>query len=123
MSCGVGCRHGLDLPWLRLWCRPAAVALIRPLAWDLPYAVGADLKKDKKKKKKNTVSRRGQAAQLSSVQGQQCWSTELGNVPTAKAPQGPLRCGRERPALDVLIRCPWMGPEAPGRGPGRMRRE
>ena len=36
MSCGVGCRRSLD-PEL-LWCRPAAVALIQPLAWELPYA-------------------------------------------------------------------------------------
>ena len=26
MSCGVGCRRGLDLALLWLWCRPAAVA-------------------------------------------------------------------------------------------------
>ena len=36
---------------LWLWRRPIAVALIRPLAWELPYAVGAALKKDQKKKK------------------------------------------------------------------------
>ena len=29
---------------LWLWCRPAAVAPIRPLAWELPYATGAALK-------------------------------------------------------------------------------
>ena len=28
MSCSVGCRHGLDLAFLWLWGRPAAVALI-----------------------------------------------------------------------------------------------
>ena len=27
-----------------LWCRPAAVALIRTLAWELPYAAGMVLK-------------------------------------------------------------------------------
>ena len=31
-----------------LWCRPAAVAPIRPLAWELPYAAGRALKKKKK---------------------------------------------------------------------------
>ena len=33
--CNVGHRHGSDLAWLWLWlwCRPAATALIRPLAW------------------------------------------------------------------------------------------
>ena len=49
MSCGVGFRHGLDLPLLWLWYRPAAVALIRPLAWEPPYAMGAALKSGKKK--------------------------------------------------------------------------
>ena len=34
-----------------LWCRPAAVAPIQPLAWELPYAVGVALKRKKKKKK------------------------------------------------------------------------
>ena len=36
-----------------LWRRPAAVALIRPLAWEPPCAVGWDPKKIKKPKKKN----------------------------------------------------------------------
>ena len=38
-----------------LWCRLATVALIRPLAWELPYATGAALKSKKKKKIKNPV--------------------------------------------------------------------
>ena len=39
-----------DLSLLGLWCRPAAIALIRPLAlirtlaWELPYAAGVALK-------------------------------------------------------------------------------
>ena len=52
MSCGVGHRLGLDLALLWLWCRPAAVATIRLLAWEPPYAAGAALKIQKKKKKK-----------------------------------------------------------------------
>ena len=43
-----------DLAWLWLWCRPAAAALIRPIACEPPYASGAALKKTKKKKKKKT---------------------------------------------------------------------
>ena len=35
-----------------LWLRPAAVALIRPLAWDPPYVKNVVLKSKKKKKKK-----------------------------------------------------------------------
>ena len=63
MSCGVGRRHGTDPTLLWLWCRPAAVALMGPLAWEPPYATGAALKrtesppkKKKKKKKKEEKS-------------------------------------------------------------------
>ena len=44
MNCGVG--HGccLDVVWLWLWCRLAAVVPIRPLAWEPPCAAGAALK-------------------------------------------------------------------------------
>ena len=50
MSCGVACRCGSDLVWLWLWCRPAAVAPIQPLAWELPSAKDAVLKSKKEKK-------------------------------------------------------------------------
>ena len=52
MSCSVGHRCGLDPALLWLWHRPAAVALIQPLAWEPLYPEGAALKKQKKKKKK-----------------------------------------------------------------------
>ena len=45
MSCGVGHRCSSD-PVL-LWCRLETKALIQPLAWEPPYAVGAALKKKK----------------------------------------------------------------------------
>ena len=50
MSCGVGPRHGLDLAWLWLWLwqRLTAAALIGPLAWELSYAAGVALRKEKK---------------------------------------------------------------------------
>ena len=45
-----------DLAWLWLWLwlrlQPAAVAPVRPLAWETPYATGSALKRQKKKKKK-----------------------------------------------------------------------
>ena len=68
MSCGVGCRRGSDPALLWLWRRLVATALIQPLAWEPPYAMGVaqeiatattttkdqkDKKKKKKKKKKN----------------------------------------------------------------------
>ena len=38
-----------ELLWL--WCRPAATAPIKPLAWEPPYAEGVALKRQKKKKR------------------------------------------------------------------------
>ena len=52
MSCSVGRRHGLDLALLWLWRRLVAAVPIRPLAWELPYAVGAVLKKKEKRREK-----------------------------------------------------------------------
>ena len=57
MSCGgVGHRCGSDLALLWLWCKQEATALIQSLAWEPPYATGAALKKDKKKKKERKNS-------------------------------------------------------------------
>jgi len=47
-TCSVGRRCGSDLALLWLWCRAAAAAPIRPLAWELPYAAGVALKRKKK---------------------------------------------------------------------------
>ena len=49
MSCGVGCRCGSDPALLWLWHRAAAIARIRPLGWEPPYAAGSALKRQKKK--------------------------------------------------------------------------
>jgi len=47
----VGCRLGLDPALLWLWQRPAAIVLIRPLAWEPPcHGCGSKKKKAKKKK-------------------------------------------------------------------------
>ena len=51
VSCGIGHRRSLDRAFLRLWCRPVATALIGPLFQEPPYATGAALKDQKKKKK------------------------------------------------------------------------
>ena len=53
MSCGVGCRCGLDPAWLWLWRTPVATALIGPLAWEPPYAMGVALEKTKRQKFKS----------------------------------------------------------------------
>ena len=52
MSCGVGLRGGWDPVLLWLWHRPVATVPIRPLAWEHPFAGGAALKKQKRKKEK-----------------------------------------------------------------------
>ena len=44
-SIGRGCVSDLALLWL--WHRMAAAAPVQPLAWELPYAVGAVTKKKK----------------------------------------------------------------------------
>ena len=54
MSRRVGHRHGSDPALLWLCRRPAATALIRPLAWEPPYVSGAALEKTKRQKKKIT---------------------------------------------------------------------
>ena len=51
MSCGVGLRCGSDPKLLWPWRMLAAVAPIRLLAWEPPYAMGAVLGKTEKKKK------------------------------------------------------------------------
>ena len=55
MSCGVGHRCSLDPELLWLWHRVAVTAPFCPLAWELPYAIGAALKSKKKKKKEKKL--------------------------------------------------------------------
>ena len=50
MSCGIGCKRGLDPTLLWLRCRLAVIAPIGSLAWELPYAMGVVLRLKKKKK-------------------------------------------------------------------------
>ena len=50
MSSEVGHRCSLDLALLWLRCRAAAAALILPLAWELPCALGVAIKGKKKKR-------------------------------------------------------------------------
>ena len=52
VKCGVVRRCSLDLALLLLWlrCRSVPTAPVGPLAWEPPYAGGAALKRQKKKK-------------------------------------------------------------------------
>ena len=54
VSCDVGHRRGLDLALLWLWHRLATAALIQPLDWEPPYAMGVALKSGKKGEKKES---------------------------------------------------------------------
>ena len=47
MNCGVSRKCGLDPVLLWLWYRPGTTALIEPLAWELPYAMGVPPPKKK----------------------------------------------------------------------------
>ena len=58
-SCSLGHRCGSDLLLLRLCRRPAAVALIQPIAWELPCAAGGPSKEEKEKKKKKKKKKTG----------------------------------------------------------------
>ena len=51
MSSGVSRRCSSDPELLWLWHRPASLAPVPPLAWELPNAAGVVLKRKKKKKK------------------------------------------------------------------------
>ena len=72
MSCGVGRRYSLDPPLLWLWCRPAAVAAIRPQALEPTYAVGEALKRQKTKEKKKI-----QQPKTYGTQQKQFWEESL----------------------------------------------
>ena len=52
MSCGISRRHRWHKALLCLCHKPAAVALIGPLAWELPHAAGVALRSKKRKTKK-----------------------------------------------------------------------
>jgi len=52
---------------LWLWCRLVATAPIRPLAWELPYAMGVALEKVKRQKKKKKKAQKTNASNLALV--------------------------------------------------------
>ena len=59
MSCGVGHRLCSDPELLWLWCRTAATAPTRPLAWEPPHATGVAFERQKKKRNKIRQIARG----------------------------------------------------------------
>ena len=57
LCCDVCRRHGSDPTLLWLWSKPAAIALTGPLSWELPYAVGMALKRQKNKNKRQITQK------------------------------------------------------------------
>ena len=51
MSCDIGHRPGWDLVFLGLWYRLEAPPPTGPQVWELPYAAGVALKRQKKRTK------------------------------------------------------------------------
>ena len=51
--CELRCRSQTRLTLLWLWCRPAATVPFQPLAWELPYAVGMTLERQKPNRQTN----------------------------------------------------------------------
>ena len=47
LGCGVGHKWGLDPTLLWMWCRLVDTALIQPLAWELSYAIGVALRRER----------------------------------------------------------------------------
>ena len=97
MSCGLGCRRGSDLALLRLWRRPAAVALIRPLAWEPPYAAGAALEKAKRQKEEGEKNvRRARATnQKGTLMFPNCAPKKAYSLRQSKSNEGLDGCGKE----------------------------
>ena len=56
VTCGVDHRQDSDPALLWLWCRPVAVALTRPLAWEPPYAVCAAVKRERRNQRKSMIT-------------------------------------------------------------------
>ena len=67
MSCGVGCRRGSDPVLLWLWRRLVAIAPIRPLAWEPPYAAGAAQEMAKRQKKKKNKTKKNPNSEFSVI--------------------------------------------------------
>ena len=76
MSYGVGSRFSWDLALQWLWRRLAAVAPIRPLAWELLYAPGAAVKgkkgneKEREKRKKERKREGGRERRMVKAKGE-----------------------------------------------------
>ena len=99
--CGSQTRLRSGVAWL--WCRPAATAPIRPVAWEPPHAAGVALEKaerpKKKKKKKRLLLKPGSSSVCS------------GPCPWLLAAQGPSQQHPPLWSLSPLAPRSRAGPE------------
>ena len=78
MSCVIAGRCGSYLALLWLWCRLEATALIRPLAWEFPYATCiALIKRQKAKKKKRLCLPKGTCGGDTGSDGLEDWDWHM----------------------------------------------
>ena len=96
MSCGVDCRRGLDPALLWLWCRPVATALIGPLAWEPPYAMGVALEKAKRPKEKEKAFQ-GVSFVAQQLRNPNCIHEDVGSIP------GLTQCVKDLVLLSVVV--------------------
>ena len=80
VSCGVGRRLGLDPALLWLWCRLAAAAPIRPVAWEPPYAAGAALKKTKRKSPFKSTPEFKNFSRVENLSSSNPWSSQYSSI-------------------------------------------
>ena len=78
VSCGVGHRCGSDPLRLWLWCRLAAVAPIRPLAWEPPYAAGEAQEMAKRQRQKQNKTKNKQKTPILKSSGKLIYRSENG---------------------------------------------
>ena len=103
MSCGIGCRHGLDPEFLWLWLWWAAVALIRSIAWDLLYALGATLKRPNNNKKNPKKTNQNQNQNQNKKQTKKTWGIH--------SEDGKIDAVLEASNAEVALKddCVWVG--------------
>ena len=75
-----------DPTLLWLWHRLVAIVLIRPLAWEPPYAIGVALEKAKRPKKKTKKKKKGMLVQFSVSQNFFYHRTDVGATLYTAAP-------------------------------------
>ena len=96
---------GSMLLWL--WCRPAAVAPIRPITWEPLYATGAALKRKKKKDRKRKKGRSYTASKTVSLRQEDFFSPRLTCQNTSQC----IPKGAKRPKASGVT---WSTPRLAG---------